>query len=121
MEPFNPENALESLRKFTHDIGEVGEKLIMARNFMAGMEAGMIDFEEEAEKNLRQDPELSETAIKNQIKFLTSSRRRDFIIAKLRVKELEDRKDILVEINNSLKVALRIYELEYQNLNNQTK
>lgn len=117
-ELFNTDRALKSLRKYLVDLQTLGEEIEGARIDYIKKKAALMDREQEARRMIfEEEVQVQATKQRDWIKYRTYLEDRDLEIAKEEVKRLEDKKEIIIESINALKMSFRITEMEVKNLN----
>lgn len=111
---FSPEEAIDQIRENSQLIQEYGEAIIQARLNLIEKEAQYIDAKHQS--RIKRMAEMSITAANNCVEIDTAREKKEYIIAEHVLKNAIERKDIIVEVNNNLKVQIKLWELEKQNL-----
>lgn len=113
---FDPIKAINTLRENVVELTILGEKIEAKRNQLILKMAELMDAETLARQEVF-DKEIKASLVRDFIKLKISKQEKDHSIVKEELKILEDRKNILIEVNNSLKASHRIHEMEARNLN----
>lgn len=114
---FNPQKAIETLRQNAVQIGELGELLETKRNALIVSHAALMDAEQTAREQVFGGKiEVQASKLREWLKFQVFWQERAYELQRDEVRLLEQKLDILVECNNSLKAAHRITEMEMKNL-----
>jgi hypothetical protein len=117
MEQFNPNKAIDTLRKNYLDIQRLGELIEQKRNQFAIAEAELLDAEQQARKDyFGSDIKPCKTAEFPQwMKLRTWEQIATESLLRNEIRTLQGRLDILIEINNNIKASIRLAELDYKN------
>jgi hypothetical protein len=115
---FNPKNALHTLRENAIKIQKMGEKLEELRTKRTLAKAKFMDAEQGARtKIFNKEVELPVSQQREWVKYQCHQEYKEYEILDDDVKTLRERLEILIEINNSLKAAQRMIEMEVKSLN----
>lgn len=113
---FNPIKAISTLRDNAVEIEKIGAEIEAARILGIQTMAALMDAEEAAREIVFQE-EMKASFVRDYIKLKTAKEQKAHDIQREQIKILENKKDIIVEVNNSLKASFRIHDMEARNLN----
>lgn len=114
METFNPALATRRLREVAAQLEDIGAKIIQKRNEVVLAEAAYLGAKADSRKKHLADK--SATAAQMWVEQDTLAEKIILIKAEAELKNLQDQKEIIIEVNNNHKVAIRIWETELINL-----
>lgn len=113
-EIFNTALASRRLREVSTQLEEIGAKIIQKRNETVLAEAAYLGAKADARKIHLADK--SATAAQMWVEQDTVGEKVMLIKAEAGLRNLQDQKDIIIEVNNNNKVAIKIWETEILNL-----
>lgn len=113
---FNPNQAIDTLRKNYQEIEELGRIVEEKGKAHALAEALLLDAENEARKEYFETKPCKLSELRDWIKYKTADETRIENTAKHDLRLAKGKLEILIEINNSVKASLRIAEYEYNNI-----
>jgi len=113
---FNPIKAISTLRENAVEIEKIGAEIEAKRIEMIKVMATLMDAEEAAREIVFKE-EIKASLVRDYIKLKTAKEQKAHDLLREEIRILENRKDILIEVNNSLKASFRIHEMEAKNLN----
>ena len=115
MNDLNPALASRLLRENSQEINDIAEKIIEKRNEYAIKEAEHMDIK--AESSVKRLSEMNVTTAKTWIDIDCKDAKKAMLRAEYELKNLQDRRDVLINSNNNLKIQIKFAETEIRNLN----
>lgn len=114
LDSFNPALAFRLIGENSLLVQSIGARIIDARNTLLLKESLYSDMKYKALKTLLNEHNI--TTSKELVKVECFDAEKEYLVAECVLKNVMEEKDILTEVNNNLKVQIRLWELEKQDL-----
>ncbi len=112
---FNPAEASRRLREVSLEMEQIGAKIIQKRNAAVLAEAAYLDAKAAIRKKNMGD--ISATALQQLVDQETIEEKKALIRAEADLRNAQDQRDIIIEVNQNSKKAIDIWMTEVRNLN----
>ena len=111
----NPAIAARTLIENSQKLDKIADAVIAQRNEMLGCE--VIYLNKKASVSRKFLSEMSATAAQHWIGIETTEEKIELLKAEAELKNIQDSREVLIESNNNLKMAIKLWDTEVKNLN----